>query len=285
MTTDTPIPTRRILHRWTQAVLWAGPAETVKDAIHAAIAADSDLRDSDLSGSNLSGSDLSGSDLSGSNLSGSNLSYSNLRGSNLRGSDLRGSDLRGSNLRGANLTGAYLTYAYLTDANLTDANLTGANLTGANLTGANLTGAYLTDAYLTDANLTGADLTDANLTDANLRDAYLTPIRDDFWAVLSGAPQEVPALIAALTDGRVDGSTYQGACACLVGTLANARGCAYTDLAPLVPNSSRPAEIWFMGIATGDTPATNERSRLAVEWATEWLDRVRAAFAPTEVSS
>ena len=113
------------------------------------------------------------------------------------------------------------------------------------------------------------DVTDANLTHANL-----TVIRDDLWAVLSGAPMEVPALIAALQEGRVDGSSDSG----LVGTLANARGCYYSEFSPIVPCQSRPAEILFVGIQKGDTPAANQRAKLAVEWSQEWLDRMRAAF-------
>ena len=34
---------RQILHRWTNANLWEGEAETVKDAIHQAYAAHADL--------------------------------------------------------------------------------------------------------------------------------------------------------------------------------------------------------------------------------------------------
>ena len=206
---DTPnVTIRRILHRWTGAVLWEGPAETVRDALHAALAAR------------------------------------------------------------ANLTGA----------DLTDANLTGADLTRANLTRADLTRANLTDADLTGADLTGADLTRADLTDANLTDADLTPIRDDLWAVLSAVPAEVPALIAALEAGRVNGSTYSGECACLVGTIANARGCLYTDVPNLRPNSSRLIERFFLGIQIGDTPATSQAAKLAHEWASDWLSRMRAAF-------
>ncbi|HXG71303.1 MAG TPA: pentapeptide repeat-containing protein [Gemmatimonadaceae bacterium] len=231
--------TRQILNRWTGAVLWSGPAETVKDAIHAAIAARADLT-----------------------------------GANLTDADLTGADLTGADLTGAYLTDAYLTGANLTDANLTDADLTDAYLTGAYLTGADLTDANLTDAYLTGANLTGAYLTGADLTGANL-----TSIRDDLWAVLSGAPAEVPALLTAITAGRIDGSTYAGECACLVGTIANARGCGYRQLgATLQPNSDRPAEIWFLGIRPGDTPSTNVRSAFASEWITDWLDQMRATF-------
>jgi Pentapeptide repeats (8 copies) len=146
--------------------------------------------------------------------------------------------------------------------------------------GANLTRANLYGANLTRANLTRANLTRANLDGANLDGANLTPIRDDIWAVLSSAPREVPALIEALKAGRVDGSTYTGECACLVGTIAKTRKVDTDDLGSLKPNSDRAAERFFMGIRRGDTPETNQFSKLALEWSQEWLDTMRAAFAP-----
>lgn len=135
-----------------------------------------------------------------------------------------------------------------------------------------------TDHDLRDADLTGADLTGAHLRDADLRGANLTPIRDDLWAVLSSAPAEVPALIAALKAGRVDGSAYSGECACLVGTIANARGCDYSAIPGLSPNGSRPAERFFLAISVGDTPEMNAAARLAVEWCEDWHGRMRLAF-------
>ena len=85
----------KILNRWTNACIWEGEVETIKEAVAKAIASGANLRDSDLSGCNLSDSDLSYSDLSGCNL----------RDSDLRGCNLSYSDLRGSNLSGCNLCG------------------------------------------------------------------------------------------------------------------------------------------------------------------------------------
>jgi hypothetical protein len=64
----------------------------------------------------------------------------------------------------------------------------------------------------------------------------------------------------------------------LVGTIANARHCDVSELGALVPNSRRPAEMFFMGIAKGATPATNQQSALALAWSEEWLARMTAAF-------
>jgi len=58
----------------------------------------------------------------------------------------------------------------------------------------------------------GANLRGADLRGANLRDANLSHIRNDLWAVLLYAPNEVPALIAALDAGRVNGSVYRDNC-------------------------------------------------------------------------
>jgi hypothetical protein len=187
-----------------------------------------------------SSADLRSANLSGANLSGANLSGANLRSADLSGADLSGADLSGADLRSANLSGAYLS---------------GANLSGANLSGA----------YLSGANLSGADLRSADLSGADL-----TPIRDDLWAVLSSAPMEVPGLLSALKNGSVDGSTYEGECSCLVGTLARIHGCNYKSIDGLTPDESRPIERLFRGIKKYDTPETNQVSKLVVEWIESW---------------
>ena len=119
---------------------------------------------------------------------------------------------------------------------------------------------------------------DANLTGADLTGADLQPIRDDLWAVLCGAPAEVPGLRQALLEGRIDGSTYSGPCACLVGTRANVRGCPIEELTLIQPNSARLSERWFTNLRPGDTPATSHVAAITLEWVDIWLDAMRAAF-------
>ena len=171
-----------------------------------------------------------------------NLSGSDLRGANLSGSDLRGANLSGANLSGANLSGAYLS---------------GANLSGANLSGANLSGAK------------------------NVPQEYFDLCRDDLFSVLSSAPQEARGVLAALEGGKVDGSTYEGACACLVGTIANIRGCNYHDLG-IKPDGSRPAEQFFMQIKAGDTPETNPAAKMAFDWIAGWIASMESAFGASK---
>lgn len=125
----------------------------------------------------------------------------------------------------------------------------------------------------------GVDLYGANLYGANLDGANLTPIRDDVWAVLSSSPAEVEGLLLALKEGRINGSTYHGDCACLVGTLANVRHCHHGAIPGLMPNADRAAERFFLMIREGHTPETSEPCKLAAGWVEEWLTRMRSAFA------
>ena len=128
-----------------------------------------------------------------------------------------------------------------------------------------LTGADLTGAILRWANLTGADLTGADLTRADL-----SSIKSDFSLVLDAAPSEIPALLTALQAGKIDGQVYTGECACLVGTIANARGCSPYAMPGLMPNGGRPAERWFLAIKPGDTPDSNPVSKITEGWILEW---------------
>ena len=220
-----------IRSRWDDMALWTGEAADLRDAVIQAVAARADLFGANLSWANLSGANLSWANLSGANLSGANLSWADLSGANL------------------------------SKADLSRANLSGANLSWAYLFGANLSWADLSRAYLSGA----------NLSEANLSEANLSAIRDDLCAVLTSVPHEAPAVLAALREGRVDGSTYQGECACLVGTVANARHCDYKGMPELRPNSDRPIERWFLAIRKGDTPETTQVCRITAEWTAEWL--------------
>ncbi|MEY4904135.1 MAG: hypothetical protein RLZZ292_1950, partial [Bacteroidota bacterium] len=92
--------------------------------------------------------------------------------------------------------------------------------------------------------------------------------KDDFFAVLSQSRNEIAALKAALIGGRVDGSTYEGDCAYLVGTIANAAG-GFAKIS-VAKDSSRPIERLFLAICKGDTPENNAISALVIEWIEEF---------------
>jgi Pentapeptide repeats (8 copies) len=235
-----------IKSRWSGKVLYtAEDAQDVRRALQDAVAC---------------GANLCGANLCGANLCGANLRDADLRGANLRDADLRGANLRDADLCGANLRGA----------NLCDADLCGANLRGANLRG---------------ANLRGANLCDANLRDANLWRQPLWPMRQDFFSILDQAPAEVATLREKIVAGEIEGSTYEGPCSCLAGTIAVAHGCAVgalEDELGIETNASRPAEQWFITISQGDKPLDvtdesivwKEQSEgvFRISWALAWLD-------------
>ena len=169
----------------------------------------------------------------------------NLCGANLRGADLRGADLRGADLRGADLR---------------DANLYGADLRGANLYDANLRGANLYGADLRGANLRGADL-------KKLPQDYINQCSRDILFILEHLKSEVPGLKQALIEGRVDGSQYEGDCACLIGTLANVDG-GMKKVCEAIPyydkGTHNMGESFFLNIREGDTPKNNSFAKHAV---------------------
>ena len=175
------------------------------------------------------------------------------------GANLREADLGRANLEGANLEGAYLERADLTEA----------DLTGADLRDANLRGAYLERSNLTGADLRGANLRGAYLTGANLERASLEKIKQDFYDAISKLKEEIPEFYKFLVDGKINGSTYTGACACLQGTFANIKKIDYT-LLPSNPNSERPIERFFLAIRKGDTPDNNQVSAIVKSWTEEF---------------
>ncbi len=93
----------------------------------------------------------------------------------------------------------------------------------------------------------------------------LENFRSDIFDVLDHAVGEAEGLLAAIRAGKIDGSTYEGACACLVGTLEK------SGRVNLPHRSDRMAEQWFMGIRKGNTPADNVPARYAEKWVAEWI--------------
>ena len=109
---------RQILNWRTDAVIWEGDADTVKDALHSAIA-------------------------SGANLTSADLRRAELRDMNLIGVQLRDADLRYVDFTGANFTDADVKYADFRHSTFTGVNFMRTDLAGVDFTGANLMGATL----------------------------------------------------------------------------------------------------------------------------------------------
>ncbi|WCP14520.1 hypothetical protein sphantq_02966 [Sphingobium sp. AntQ-1] len=242
-----------VVNRWTNRVQFTAEITCAPDAtigVKIGLA----VKWARNSGADLRGAVLRGAVLRGADLRDANLSGADLRGAVLRGAVLRGADLRDANLSGADLSGADLRGAVLRGADLRDANLSGADLSGADLRG---------------AVLRGADLSGADLRGADLRDAVLRSFKADMWMTLAQNIAEIPALIQALNDGRVDGSQYAGDCACLVGTIANAKQVHYGSLEH---NSRNPAEQWFLMIREGDKPGDDTGGGFAAGKALEWAE-------------
>jgi hypothetical protein len=236
-----------IKNRWTDKVLFELETEnnTIKKTVTTAVESGANLRNADLTGSDLIEANLMGADLVGANLRSADLV-----GANLTAADLRASDLTAADLTDTNLTSANLKAANLTDSNLTDSNLTGTNFIGADLRGTNFIG--------------------ADLIGANLKGANLTPIKYDMFALLIYAKSEIANLKKSIIEGKIDGSTYEGECACLCGTLEKTTNETIEKKIFDLRDSNRPIERFFMGIKKGDTPETNQLSKIALEWVKEF---------------
>jgi hypothetical protein len=176
--------------------------------------------------------------------------------------NLRWADLRWANLRWANLSEANLSEADLSEADLSEADLSWADLSWANLS---------------EADLSWANLSEADLSEANLSEADLSVIKADMFYVLLYGKAEVPFLKQNIIDGKIDGTTYDGECACLSGTLENGAKAHNGEtekikIASILScrNSDRPIERFFLAIRQGDTPENNPVSKIVLEWIEEW---------------
>jgi hypothetical protein len=112
---------------------------------------------------------------------------------------------------------------------------------------------------------------------ADLTGADLTGAKNDMFLVLLHAISEIPFLKKSIIEGKIDGSTYDGACACLSGTLVNSCNLkknntksAVLQSIMSVRNASRPIEKFFTAIKPGDMPENNAASKMALQWVNEF---------------
>ncbi len=255
---------------------------TVKKTLEKAISSYADLRGADLRGANLIDANLIDANLRGVDLIGVDLRGANLRGANLRGVDLSGANLIGVDLSGANLSGVDLSGANLIGVDLIGVNLSGANLIGANLRDVNLRGANLRGADLSGVNLIGVDLSGVNLSGVNLSgvkdipQSYINTCSRDMLYIFHTLKTELPQLREKLVKGEINGSQYEGSCACLIGSLANIKNTNPKDFCKsLLPYYNmglhNPGEQWFYQIHSGDTPKNNFFAKHAVKLIDEVL--------------
>lgn len=202
---------------------------------------------------------LQGLDLQSAALAETDLREINLQGSILKKADLKKADLGGANLQQANLWGA----------NLEKANLEGAKLRGTDLGVTNLEGANLHNTVLEETIIQGAVLKAAKIPNQ-----WIEVCKADTFEILKQLHGDAAFLKRALVEGKVDGSTYRGKHACLVGTLANASREDLRDFCRKRKYDSslyRYGEQWFYQIRLGDTPQNNLFARHALVWCEEIL--------------
>jgi hypothetical protein len=167
-------------------------------------------------------------------------------------------------LKKAIKSSADLRYADLSSADLRYADLSSADLRYANLHSADLSSADLRYANLHSADLSSADLRYANLHYAkNLPQSYINQCSRDMLFIFQSLKGELPFLRDKLIKGEVDGTQYEGDCACLIGSLGNADG-GVDKVCQTIPYYDKGlhnfGEQWFYQIKKGDTPKNNEFS-------------------------
>jgi uncharacterized protein YjbI with pentapeptide repeats len=216
-------------------------------------------------------------DLTGANLTGAYLVWTNFLEVKFAGANLTNVNLARANLTRCDFTEATIVGADLTGAILKNVNLAGANLSWANLAWADLTDSNLAGTIIVGAKLTEVDFTGCNLTGCDLKTANLEPIKTDFIQAILKLPAEIPNLREKFIEGKINGSTYEGQCACLAGTIANNLGIKTDKLEKKFNypvDSESPRERFCLAVRPGDTPENNQIAALFVQWIDEALDNI-----------
>ena len=199
----------------------------------------------------------------------------NFEGAYLRGVDFRRAKLEGSNFEGAYLRGvdfrrAKLERVTFRGVTFDEVDLRGAYLEGAYLGGANFFRSNFREANFFMTNFRGANFDEVDLRGIeNIPESLISYFKKDLRYVLTYTKPEIPYLKERLEKGEVDGTQYEGECACLIGSLANSKKERYEEFISCIPDyelgSHNPSEQLFYQIRKGDTPENNQFAKIAME--------------------
>lgn len=235
-----------------------------------------------LAGSNFHSKDLRGVNFSDMDLTGSCFAHSKIDNAvcdraRFDSADLQNLASSNTSYKQAAFICANLRDAIMQNCDFTDARILRSNCVGLGLEGSDMRGASLDGSILTNAKIACTLLVGTYLGSIDLRSCDLSPIRDDFFGLLAGAPAMAPMLAKFLRSGSV--RAYQLTETDRYGMLAKyMMGNPVSDTSRnFRQDPFRPVELFACGIADGDTPAENQFSAILVEWIEEWLYRIGGA--------
>jgi hypothetical protein len=213
--------------------------------------------------------------VSDANMRGANMRGANMRGANMRDANMRGADMRGANMRDADMRGADMRGADMRGADMRDADMRGADMRDADMRGADMR-----DADMRGADMRGADMRDIKINNITDLDDYLNQCSRDMLFIFEHLRNELPGLRKALVEGKIDGTQYEGDCACLIGTLGNLDG-GVDNVCEAIPYYEKGlnnyGEQWFWQIHEGDTPENNLFAAHALKLVDQVLDEGKKA--------
>jgi hypothetical protein len=241
-----------VLNRWTGKVQFTAEIETTPDmargwklrlAVAWALANSMPVKSAMLDGADFTDYICP----SGSRFDGSSFVDSSFDGSSFVGSSFVGSSFVGSSFVGSSFD---------------DSSFDGSSFVGSSFDGSSFVGSSFVGSSFDGSSFVGSSFVGSSFDDSSFDGEC--DAKADFIEVISRARLEIPAMVKALREGRVNGSTYEGECACLVGTLENAGATG------LPHDSERPIERWFMMISEGDKPGDSSPGGYAIGKALEW---------------
>lgn len=158
-------------------------------------------------------------------------------------------------------------------------NLSNCDLSGITIRGGSFVDSTFDRSRFVDSRFVGCTFVGSTFDGSRFDERTLAPFKADLFMKLLYAQHEAAGLRKALIEGRVNGQAYEGECGCFVGTIENLRREAGCEVVQVIKrDSSSPIEIWFMLINKGDTPATNQISKMVVEWVEEFMTLLNIKF-------
>ena len=249
-------------------------------------------------GKEINQADMSNLNLSNINFNNSKFNQSEFNGSEFNQSEFNQSEFNRSEFNGSEFNQSEFNRSKFNDSNFNQSEFNGSEFNGSEFNRSKFNQSKFNQSEFNQSEFNRSEFNrskfnqskfnQSNFNQSEFNDSELDDItfnslknlittertKIDFFGRMLILKNEVKYLKEKLISGEIDGTSYDGYCACFIGTCANNKKIKYNEITGIKLDAYSPTEIWFFQIKKGDNPENSKFAKLTLDWIEEFEELI-----------